>query len=93
MIYTASAIGFILVILFLLWRFLLPRVIDHLPTSMSSRLRVYQPLSTFEDAMENGNCSHFLEGISQLIIDDSYRLLYFRVRSEPEHRWRFSGWA
>lgn len=54
MIYTASAIGVILVILFLLWRFLLPKVIDHLPVSLSSRLRVYQPLSTFEDAMENG---------------------------------------
>lgn len=57
MIYTVSVIGVILVVLFLLYRFLLPRVIDHLPSSLSSRLRHYDPLQTFESAMEQGEIS------------------------------------
>lgn len=54
MLYSLSVLGFVLIVLFLLWKLVLPRVIDHLPRQVSSRLRHYAPLSTFEDAMENG---------------------------------------
>jgi hypothetical protein len=57
-IYTVSIIGLILLVLFILWRFR-ANVIDALPPSLSSRLRHYAPLSTFEDAAENGTHVRF----------------------------------
>lgn len=53
MYYTLSAVGLILILLFLAWHFR-SRYVDHLPSSLSSRLRYYAPLQTFEDAAENG---------------------------------------
>ncbi|KDE02834.1 hypothetical protein MVLG_06625 [Microbotryum lychnidis-dioicae p1A1 Lamole] len=42
-----------MVCLFLIWHFR-AKYIDHLPPALSSRLRYYAPLSTFEDAAEQG---------------------------------------
>lgn len=53
MIYTLSIAGLILIALFLLWQYRMAYV-DYLPSSISSRVRYYAPLQTFESAMENG---------------------------------------
>lgn len=48
-----SLLSIVLLALFLLWHFR-ARYIDRLPRALSSRLREYAPLSTFEDAAEQG---------------------------------------
>ncbi|GAA6024928.1 hypothetical protein JCM10207_004273 [Rhodosporidiobolus poonsookiae] len=51
--------GVLLVALFLAWHYR-RLYVDHLPPFLSSRLRQYAPLSTFEDAAEQGfSTSHF----------------------------------
>ncbi|BGP17369.1 hypothetical protein JCM10213_003413 [Rhodosporidiobolus nylandii] len=70
-----SFLSFVLLGLFLAWHYR-ARYIDHLPRSLSSRLRQYAPLSTFEDAAEQGfSTSHFdlsanLEGDSRAGLDE-----------------------
>jgi len=53
MIYTLSLIGLVLLCLLALWSFR-NRALHLLPPWISSRLRHYAPLSTFESAMEAG---------------------------------------
>ncbi|GAA5848884.1 hypothetical protein JCM8547_006378 [Rhodosporidiobolus lusitaniae] len=48
-----SLLSLVVVALFLAWHFR-ARYIDYLPRSVSSRVRHYAPLSTFEDAAEQG---------------------------------------
>jgi hypothetical protein len=61
--YTLSAVGLLLILLFLAWHFR-SRYVDHLPASLSSRLRYYAPLQTFEDAAENGKFPGFYTRLS-----------------------------
>lgn len=53
MLYTLSILGVVFAAVFLLWHFR-QHLVDHLPRSLSSRLRDYAPLSTFEDAAQHG---------------------------------------
>ncbi|ORY51214.1 hypothetical protein BCR35DRAFT_310707 [Leucosporidium creatinivorum] len=87
--YTLSAVGLVLILLFLAWHFR-SRYVDHLPTSLSSRLRYYAPLQTFEDAAENGfstaafDLSNNLAGDSRAGLD-AKTLTEVRRIMEREH--------
>ncbi|GAA6061128.1 hypothetical protein JCM10212_001728 [Sporobolomyces blumeae] len=51
--FNLSILGLVCVIAYLAFHYR-DRYIDHLPVSLSSRLRYYAPLRTFEDAAEQG---------------------------------------
>lgn len=51
--YSLPLAGFVFLGIFLAWHYR-HRYIDRLPRSLSSRLRYYAPLRTFEDAAEQG---------------------------------------
>ncbi|GAA5989520.1 hypothetical protein JCM11641_005560 [Rhodosporidiobolus odoratus] len=54
-----SLLSVLLLALFLLWHHR-ARYVDHLPRSLSSRLRYYAPLQSFEEAAEQGfSSAHF----------------------------------
>lgn len=51
--YSLPLAGFFLLAVFLAWHYR-SLYVDSLPSALSSRLRYYAPLSTFEDAAEQG---------------------------------------
>ncbi|BGP41172.1 hypothetical protein JCM10449v2_005146 [Rhodotorula kratochvilovae] len=73
--YSLPLLGFVLLACFLAWHYRHVYV-DRLPPSVSSRLRYYAPLTTFEDAAEQGfSTSHFdlsanLSGDQRAGLDD-----------------------
>ncbi|GAA6010124.1 uncharacterized protein JCM10292_001397 [Rhodotorula paludigena] len=73
--YSLPLAGLVLLALFLAWHYR-HLYVDRLPPSLSSRLRYYAPLTTFEDAAEQGfSTAHFdlsanLSGDQRAGLDD-----------------------
>lgn len=55
--YSLPFAGLVLLILFLAWHYR-HLYVDRLPPALSSRIRHYTPLRTFEDAAEQGTLCH-----------------------------------
>ncbi|GAA5877641.1 hypothetical protein JCM3774_005368 [Rhodotorula dairenensis] len=73
--YSLPAAGLVLLVLFLAWHYR-HLYVDRLPPALSSRMRYYAPLRTFEDAAEQGfstttfDLSNNLSGDQRAGLDD-----------------------